>query len=190
MEVYGFWKEGRKRAGRTDIWVEGKFNSSINPKDGHAVSDCIDPRKRRVLEFVVPITYLEKPGRVTKEVGNTIFGALAGHYKVSWGQLIQEKVGHLVSNLEKGKASLISPYLFHLYQRNECLRGDELREIEVAKKCLEYGVGPNTPLDEEEAGSEGGSIGSEKRRKMLSPNSRMKHTYRSPKRKSPIRNLD
>ena len=95
-----------------------------------------------------------------------------------------------MSNLEKGKASPISPYFFYLYSRNECLRGDELREIEVAKECLEYGVGPDTPPNEEEAGSEGGSLGSEEKRKLLSPNSQLKHTYHSPKGKSPIQNLD
>ena len=87
-EVYSFWKEGRMRARRTDKWIDGKFDSSINPKDGYAVSDCIDPRKRRILEFIVPILYLEKLGRVTKEIGNTIFGALAKEYKVSWDQII------------------------------------------------------------------------------------------------------
>ena len=95
-----------------------------------------------------------------------------------------------MANLEKEKASPISPYLFHLYHMNECLRGDELRQIEVAKECLEYGVGLDTPPDEEDAGSEGGSVGSEERRKLLSPNSRMKHTYHSSKEKSPIRTLD
>ena len=71
--------------GRTKTWIDGKFKTSINPKDGHAVSDCIDPRKRRVLEFVVPILYSKKLGRVTKEIGNMIFGVLSGEYKVSWG---------------------------------------------------------------------------------------------------------
>ena len=63
--------------------------------------------------------------------------------------MIQEVVEHLVSNLEKEKASPISPYLFYLYYRNECLRGEEMKEVEVARECLEYGVGPDTPPDEE-----------------------------------------
>ena len=50
------------RAGRTGTWIDGKFRSPINSKDGHSVEDCIDPREqRRVLEFVVPIVYPEKP---------------------------------------------------------------------------------------------------------------------------------
>src|SRR5665811_1605460 len=139
-EVYSFRKAGRLKARRTDTWVDGKFQSPINSKDGHSVEDCIDPRERRVLEFIIPIIYLEKPRQVTKEIGNTIFGALAGEYKVNWGQLGQEVVGHLVANLEKGKASPISPYLFHLYYRNECLRGEEMREVEVARDCIVYGL--------------------------------------------------
>ena len=71
------------RARRTNKWIDGKFESSINPKDGYAISDCIDPRERRVLEFVVLILYSEKLGKVTKEIGNTIFVALAGEYKIS-----------------------------------------------------------------------------------------------------------
>ena len=38
-EVYGFQKEGRMRVGRTKTWVNSKFKTSINPKDGHAVCD-------------------------------------------------------------------------------------------------------------------------------------------------------
>ena len=68
-----------------DKFVDGKFSTLINPKDGHAVIDCIDPRKRKVLEFVVPILYLEKPNWITVMVANTIFGTLFGTRKVSSG---------------------------------------------------------------------------------------------------------
>ena len=44
-DVYGFKKEGRARATRNEPWITGKFNLDINAKDGHAVSDCIDPRE-------------------------------------------------------------------------------------------------------------------------------------------------
>ena len=148
------------------------------------MSDCVNPREKRVLEFIVPILYPEKPGKVSKEIGNTIFGAQAGEYKVNWGQIIQEVVRHLVSNLENGKASPINPYLFHLYYTNECLRGEEMKEVEVARECLEYGVGPDTPPKEEDTESE--SIDSEER-KTVYPNSRLKFTFRLLKGKSPIR---
>ena len=76
-------KLGRGQASRTDKYVDGKFSIQINPKDGHAVADCVDPRERRVLEFVVPIIYPEKPNRITMMVTNTIFGTLSGVRKVS-----------------------------------------------------------------------------------------------------------
>src|SRR5665811_2337856 len=125
-EVYSFRKAGRLKARRTDTWVDGKFQSPINSKDGHSVEDCIDPRERRVLEFIVPILYPEKLGRVMKEIGNTIFGSLAGEYKVSRGQVIGEVVDKLVSILVKRKPTLVSPYLFHLYSKFECLRKEEI----------------------------------------------------------------
>ena len=66
-----------------------------------------------------------------------------------WGQVIQEVVGHLVSNLDKRKTSPISPYLFHLYSKNECLKEEEMDEIEVAKKYLELGITPKTVVHPE-----------------------------------------
>ena len=79
-EVYRFGRRGRMRAGRTGTWIDGKFKQDINPKDGHACGERLyrSQRERGCLEFVVPILYPEKPGRVTKEIGNTIFGALSG----------------------------------------------------------------------------------------------------------------
>ena len=59
-EVYSFSKKGRGPISQTNKYVDGKFSTPINPKDRHAVADCVDPRERRVLEFVIPILYLEK----------------------------------------------------------------------------------------------------------------------------------
>ena len=114
------------RAGRTRMWIDGKFKTSINPKDGHTISDCIDPRERRVLKIVIPILYPKKPDRITKEIGNTIFGALSREYKVSWGQVIHEIVDKLISVLGKKKFTPVSSYLFHLYSKFECLRKEEI----------------------------------------------------------------
>ena len=83
VEVYNFAKEGRGQASRIDKYVDGKFSIQINPKDGHVVADCVDPKERKVLEFVVPILYPKKPNRITVTVGNTIFGAFSGVRKVS-----------------------------------------------------------------------------------------------------------
>ena len=65
-------------ASRTDRFINGKFSGWVNPKDGYAVVYCKETRARRVLEFLVPLLYPEKPTRVKITVGNTIFGALSG----------------------------------------------------------------------------------------------------------------
>ena len=179
-------------AERTDKLTEGKFRTSINPKNEHAVGDCVDPRERRVLVFVVPILYVEKPSRVTLKMGNPIFGALSEVRKVNWGQVLQEVVGKLVSALEKEKPSPISPYLFHFYHKNECLRGGEMEMLEVAKKYLKYGVSLEAEAqpDVVEIDSKRESLTSAEQRKIqgVSPGSWRKFTYRSLKDKLPVQN--
>ena len=81
-KVYGFGRGGEGMASRTDRFIDGMFSGRINPKDGYAIVDCKDPRVKRVLEFLVPLLYPEKPTGVTITVGNTIFGALSGERPV------------------------------------------------------------------------------------------------------------
>ena len=81
-KVYGFAREGEGMASRIDRFIDGKFSERVNPKDGYAIVDCKEPRARKVLEFLVPLLYPEKPMRVTITVGNTIFGALSGERSV------------------------------------------------------------------------------------------------------------
>ena len=87
-EAYGFGTGGEGFASRTEKFIGGKFRNAANPKDGFAIADCEDSRAKRVLEFLIPILYPEKPTRVTVTVGNTIFGALLGERKVDWGILL------------------------------------------------------------------------------------------------------
>ena len=49
-------------ASQIDRFIDGKFLNLVNPKDGYAMFKCKDARARRVLEFLVPILYPEKPG--------------------------------------------------------------------------------------------------------------------------------
>ena len=84
-KVYSFGRGGEGMASRTDQFIDGMFSGRVNPKDGYAVVDCKDPRVKRVLEFLVPLLYPEKPTRVTITVGNTIFGALSEERPVDWG---------------------------------------------------------------------------------------------------------
>ena len=149
------------RAGRTKTWVDNKSKTSINPKDGHAVSDCIDPRHKRVLEFVIPILYLEKPGRIIKEIGNIVFGALSKEHKVNWRQVLHKVVDKLLSMLEKRTPTPVSLYLFHLYSKFEYLRKEEMQHLEVARKCLELGVALEVELHVVEIDLDRGSFSSD-----------------------------
>ena len=71
--------------------------------------------------------------------------------------MIHEVVGRLVSHLEKGKLLPINPYLFLLYSKNECLKDEEIDEIEAARKYLDLGISPETVALSEEEGSKQGS---------------------------------
>ena len=48
-------------ANRTDLYIDGKFRTEADPKDGFPVRDCRDARERRLLEFLVPIVHPDKP---------------------------------------------------------------------------------------------------------------------------------
>ena len=100
----------------------------MNPKDGYAVVDCKESRARRVLEFLVPLLYSEKPTRVTITVGNTIFEALSGERPLDWGIVVKDLVQRLLSRMGKSKATPICPYVFHLYHSHELLVPVEKKE--------------------------------------------------------------
>ena len=174
--------------------MDGKFSTPINPKDGHTVVDCIDLRERRVLEFIIPILYSEKPTQITVTVANMIFGTLTGVRKISWGLVMQEVVGKLVSKLEKEKNSSISPYLFYLYHRFECLRGEEMEMLEIARYMLEYGVSPEAETQPDTVGldSDRESLSSAEQQKLqtVTPGSQKKQTYQALDEKTPVRQPD
>jgi hypothetical protein len=91
-EVYNFNRGGGGLAGRKDKYVKDCFRALPSPKDGYAIGDCTDARHRRVLAFLVPILYPEKPNRTTVTMDNTIFGALNGGWKVNWARIISNLV--------------------------------------------------------------------------------------------------
>ena len=61
--------------------------------------------------------------------------------------MIHEVVDKLVSVLGKRKPTPVSPYLFHLYSKFECLRKQEMQQLEIARECLELGVAPEVDPD-------------------------------------------
>ena len=142
-------------ASRTDRFIDGMFSGKVNPKDGYAVADCRDPRVRRVLEFLVPLLYPEKPTRVTITVGNTIFGALSVERSVDWGIVVKDLVQRLLSGMGKSKAIPICPYVIHLYHAHELLLPAK-KEYRIHEALVKHNVeseeddDPASPINPDE----------------------------------------
>jgi hypothetical protein len=151
-EVYNFSTGGGGLVGRKDEYVRDCFKELPNPKDGYSIEDCTDPRHRRMLAFLAPIVYPEKPNRITVTLGNTIFGALIGRRKVNWAKIITNLVIQLASRIGKSRASLICPFLYHLYERKELLKPEEEKTWKVQEGMMKYGESGSS--DEGGSGSE------------------------------------
>ena len=146
-EVYDFQPGGEGMANRTDLYIEGKFRNEADPKDGYPVRDCRDARERRVLEFLVPIVHPNKPTRVTRTLGNTIFGALSGERTVDWAVIFMELVNRLVGGVGKAKPTSICPFLYHLYECKGLLTEEEKTDYTMAKELNRYEILPERDED-------------------------------------------
>ena len=107
----------------------------------------MDPRERRVLEFIVPIVHPNKPTRVTCTIGNTIFGALSGDRLVDWGKVFCELVQRLVGRARKAKSTPICPFMYHLYECKGLLTEDEETDYTTAKELNRYEIPPEWDED-------------------------------------------
>jgi hypothetical protein len=153
-EVYNFSKRGGGLAGRMDEYVKDCFRVLPSPKDGYAIEDCTDARHRRVLAFLVPILYSEKPNRITVTMGNTIFGALNGGRKVNWARIISNLVVQLIARIGKSCASPICHFLYHLYERKELLRPEEEKNWKIREAMMQYGKSRSSNEDGSGSGSD------------------------------------
>jgi hypothetical protein len=153
-EVYNFSTGGGGLAGRKDEYVKDCFKELPSPKDGYAIEDCTDSWHRRVLAFLVPILYPEKPNRITVTMGNTIFGALNGGRKVNWARIITNLVIQLAARVGKSRASPICPFLYHLYERKELLKPEEEKHWKVQEAMMKYGESGSSDEDGSGSGSD------------------------------------
>ena len=149
-EAYGFDVGGEGFASQTNKFIGEKFWNAASPKDGFAIVNCKDSRSKRVLEFLIPILYPEKPTRVIVMVGNTIFGAVLEERKVDWGVVLQAMVAKLVEGARKLKAMPIGPYLFHLYMGQELLNREEMVAYEIGLDLLKYNCTPEPDPDQDQ----------------------------------------
>ena len=104
-EVYNFLLGEGGLGNRTDKYVEGKFLHEVDSKDGFPVRECKDARESRLLEFLVPIVHPNKPTRVTRTLGNTIFGAISRERSVDWSIIFMELVNWLVGMAGKCRST-------------------------------------------------------------------------------------
>ena len=72
--AYDFGTKGQGICGRGEDFTIGRFHHPVHSKDGYLITDCKDPRARRVLEFLVPILLPDKGARVTVGITSTILG--------------------------------------------------------------------------------------------------------------------
>jgi hypothetical protein len=162
-EVYHFSKGGGGLAGRKDEYVKECFKDLPSPKDGYSIDNCKDPRHRRLLAFLVPIVYPEKPNRITVTWGNTIFGALNGGRKVNWVRVITTLVIQLAARVGKSRATPICPFLYHLYERKELLKPEEEKswKIQEGSWKIQEGMLKYGESGSEDEGGSGSGSGSE-----------------------------
>jgi hypothetical protein len=148
-----FWQRRRQIGGPEGRIRQGCFKDLPNPKDGYSINDCKNPRHRRLLAFLVPIVYPEKPNQITVTWDNTIFGALNRGRKVNWARVITTLVVQLAVRVGKSRATPICPFLYHLYERKELLKPEEEMAWKIQEGMLKYGESGS----EDEAGSASGS---------------------------------
>ena len=141
--VYGFQRAvGAGLAGRKDGLFAGKFRGDVDPKEGLHPSNYRNPRERRVLEFLMPIFYREKPKRISLTMANTMFGALSGVRPVNWGLLIHEIDGRALPSIGK-KPSYLSPFILHMYKHYDCISAEEEDMLTIVAEKVAYKVRSN-----------------------------------------------
>ena len=189
-EVYNFLPGGGEMANRTDKYVEDKFLHEVDPKDGFLVRECKDARKRRLLEFLVPIVHPDKPTRVTRTLGNTIFGAISGERSVDWSIIFMELVNWLVGGAGKAKSTPIYPFFYHLCESKGLLMEDKETDYKAAQELNRYQITPDQDL---ESDSEIRLIARPEPNRIVAPinqvkrGNRLKQTYRAPDGSPPTR---
>ena len=127
----------------SEKFCKGKFFDLVNPKDAFVVVECKDARARRMLEFLVPILYLEKPIQVTITIANTIYGALLGEREVDWMFVIWDVVKRLLAEVRKSKPTPICSYIFNLYQFADTMKSEDKNAYMIGEAMMKHNVKPD-----------------------------------------------
>ena len=188
-ETYDFPSGGARLANRMDGYIEGRFIHQVDPKDGYAIGDCRNDSQRRFLEFIVPIVHPDKPTRVTITIGNTIFGVLDRGREVDWGVVFRDLARRLAKGVGKPKPTPICPFLFHLYDGQGLLTGNEELDYRTAKEMAGYWITPDP--DSRPGSDDEGAAPTPAPSPILEPpvrtsNRRRKTIYRAPSGSPPV----
>ena len=138
--MYTFYKVGEGLAFGMDKFLDEKFLNPINPKDGFALSDYENIQACRVLEFLMPILYREKPTWIIIIIATTIFGVVSRKCKVDRSIVIWDLILKLVSKIRKSKSTSICSYIFYLYHSLDKLRGEEMVTYKATEAMFKYDI--------------------------------------------------
>ena len=142
-DIYNFPSGRAGLSNRMEGYIKGRFIHQVDPKDGYSVDDCQNNWQRKLLEFLVPIVHPDKPTRVTITIGNTIFGALDGGREVDWRVIFWDLAHRLAKGVGKPKSTPICSFLFHLYEGQGLLTGDEELDYRTAREMAGYWITPD-----------------------------------------------
>lgn len=110
---------------REDEAVTSCFSQPANSHDGYRVEHCIDPRRRNVLLFLLPILNPERPSYISNKLVKSLLEAYEGNQMIGWHIILEDVLGRIARKVNNGKASPLVPFMFHLYHYAECMDEEE-----------------------------------------------------------------
>jgi hypothetical protein len=132
-ETYNFpdREEDLEAGGKGDTeWVKDRF-TYLSDHDGFKVTDCVNPREQRLLEYVVPILNPEKPTTLTVTLAREILSALHRRKKINWAYLVHRNIQKMARTMGSKKGCALAPFLYHLYEKNGCITSTERKRLET-----------------------------------------------------------
>ncbi|CAM6129143.1 unnamed protein product [Calypogeia fissa] len=137
-KVFGMNLDGEGYILRGENFTAPYFDGNINPKEGWVLRKCNHIPLRRVLAFLVPLIYPERPNRVTVKIGSTIIASYLRMRKISWPKILEDVISKQVKILESKTPSSLSCYLAHIYFHQKVMFREEKLDYKVKVTLIEY----------------------------------------------------
>ena len=118
-----------------------KFKADPDPKDNFHPENCRNLRKRRVLQFLMPILNQDKHKGISLTMANTLFGIMSGVRPVNWRLIIHKIVERALPHIGR-KPSILSPFILHLYQHFDLITAEEEDLLTIAADEATYKLQP------------------------------------------------